>query len=228
MVSASGPFPILTGPTGIGKTTCSLKLAEDLNAEIISADSRQIYRELTIGSAKPTTIERAGVPHHFIDEKNLGDIFSAGSFAKEANQRIQTILERGRIPLIVGGSTLYLHALQFGLAAIPPTNSILRKQLENRLVLEGADHLYQDLKRVDPVTAALLDVTKTSRLIRALGIYYSTGKPQSWYYSTHNSPLPTLTKLSYCTLIVMCSTRKSIPEWMQCLNRDCLMKCVVF
>ena len=187
-LSPSGPFPILTGPTAVGKTALGLELAERINAEIISADSRQIYRELTIGTAKPETEELARVRHHFIDELNLGMPFSAGAFAEQANVRIREILGRGRLPLIVGGSTLYLHALQFGLADVPRVDPTLRHHLENRLADEGAEALYDELRGIDPASAAILDPTKSSRLVRALEVYHGTGRPLSAYHVAQKPP----------------------------------------
>ena len=184
----TGPFTILTGPTGVGKTSLSLELAERLGADIISADSRQIYREMTIGTAKPTPEERAHVSHHFIDEINLGTPFSAGAFARQATERIRDIVDRGRLPLIVGGSTLYLHALQFGLADIPPVPSDVRRRLEARLDEEGADVLFDELNRFDPASAATLDPTKTQRLVRALEVYHGTGFPLSSYHKAQEPP----------------------------------------
>ena len=182
------PIPVLTGPTASGKTAISLEIAERIGAEIISADSRQVYRELTIGTAKPTPDELSRIPHHFINELSLEEPFSAGAFAERANLRIREIIGRGRTPLIVGGSTLYLHALQFGLAPLPPTNTEARKYLEERLDAEGATVLYDELQRVDPARAATLDATKTSRLIRALEVYHTTGKPLSAFHAEQHPP----------------------------------------
>ncbi|HET6569322.1 MAG TPA: tRNA (adenosine(37)-N6)-dimethylallyltransferase MiaA, partial [Rhodothermales bacterium] len=180
--------PVLAGPTGVGKTELSLYLAKELHAEIISADSRQIYRELTVGTAKPTHAELEEVPHHFIDELSLGEGFSAGAFARAATVRIQEIRERGRIPLVVGGSTLYLHALQGGLADIPTVEADIRAELQNRLVTEGSERLHAELRRVDPVSAASMDASKSQRIVRALEVYYGTGKPLSHYFAV--APLP--------------------------------------
>lgn len=182
------PIPVLTGPTASGKTAISLEIAERIGAEIISADSRQVYRELTIGTAKPTPYELSRVPHHFINELSLEEPFSAGAFAARANHRIREIISRGRTPLIVGGSTLYLHALQFGLAPVPPTNTESRKYLEKRLDADGAAVLYDELQRVDPAVAETLDATKTSRLIRALEVYHTTGKPLSAFHAEQEPP----------------------------------------
>ena len=189
MAAGTHPLPVLTGPTAVGKTDHSLALAEALGAEIISADSRQVYRGLDIGTAKPSAEELARVPHHFIDEKELGEAFSAGAFARAATARIEEVLARGRVPLIVGGSTLYLHALMHGLADIPPVAAEVRQAVEARLEHEGADRLYDELRRYDPTTAATLDATKTQRLVRALEVLEATGQPLSFYHQ-QQAPSP--------------------------------------
>lgn len=181
-------IPLLTGPTAVGKTAISLELAEHLNAEIISADSRQIYRPLTIGTAKPAPEELARIPHHFIDELELGEPFSAGRFARAAEERMQDIIHRGRIPLIVGGSTLYLYALQYGLADVPDVAQEVRAAVEERLAREGAEALYAELERIDPQAAATLDPTKTQRLVRALEVYAATGRTLSSFQEAAPAP----------------------------------------
>ena len=180
--------PIITGPTAVGKTAICLELADELDAEIISADSRQVYRELTIGTAKPTPAEQARIPHHFIDERSLGEPFSAGIFAEEAYERIRAIRDRGRVPLVTGGSTLYLQALQYGLANIPGVDAEVRAALQQRLEAEGAALLYAELRRVDPAAAATMDPTKTQRLVRALEVYHGTGRPLSSYFDDQPEP----------------------------------------
>lgn len=193
----TGPFLTITGPTAVGKTELSLEVAERLNAEIVSADSRQVYKELTIGTAKPSPQARERVPHHFIGERTLHDPFSAGTYATEANDRIQSIVDRGRQPLIVGGATLYLHALQYGLADIPDVDDDVREWLEERLESEGQQALYEELQEIDPKQAAKSDPTKTHRVIRALEVYHGTGKPLTYYYE--NQPEP---PFSYATVVL--------------------------
>ncbi len=178
----------LIGPTAVGKTALSLDLAERLGAEIVSADSRQVYRPLTIGTAKPTVEELARVRHHFIDELELGDPFSAGRFAEQAEARIAEILSRGRKPLVVGGSTLYLEALLHGLAEIPATSPATRDRLMHRLGDEGRAALFAELQRLDPASASRMDATKTQRVVRALEVLHDTGRPLSHYHTQRSTP----------------------------------------
>ena len=184
----SRPFIILTGPTAVGKTDLSLDLAERLGAEIISADSRQIYRELDIGTAKPSADELQRVRHHFVNELSLDEVHTAGQFERAAHVRIDEITEQGRLPLIVGGSTLYIHALKHGLADIPDVPPALREELELELRDRGSQQLFDELQRIDPVAAESMDATKTQRLIRALEVYRATGKPLSAYYDDQKPP----------------------------------------
>lgn len=177
-----GPFLILGGPTAVGKTELSLTLAEKIDAEIISADSRQIYKTLDIGTAKASSEELERVPHHFIDELELEEPYSAGRFERDARKRIAEIARRERQPLVAGGSTLYIHALKYGLADIPDVPSSIRSDVDEELEERGADALYADLQKVDATSARTLDPTKTQRLIRALEVFRATGKPLSHYH----------------------------------------------
>ena len=180
-------IPVITGPTAVGKTDLALRIAEDYRCEILSCDSRQIFRELTIGTAKPTEDQLARVPHHFINERSLNEPFSAGRFADEASRRIEEVWSRNRLPLIVGGSTLYLSALQHGIGVIPDVPDAVRQEVMNRLHTLGADALYVELREVDPVSAAAMDPTKTQRLVRALEVFTYTGAPLSSYHGGHGT-----------------------------------------
>ena len=177
------PIPALIGPTAVGKTAVGLDLAERIGGEIVSADSRQVYRQLTIGTAKPSPEELARAPHHFIDELDLSEPFSAGRFAEAASERIAQILARGAVPIVEGGSTLYIEALLHGLADVPETSAATRARLMQRLETEGADALFRELRGLDPASAATMDATKTQRVVRALEVYEDTGRPLSSYHA---------------------------------------------
>ena len=189
VANAATPIQVITGPTSTGKTALGLRLAQALGGEIVSADSRQIYRELTVGSAKPSADELALVPHHFVDELNLGQPYSAGLFSEQASIRIDQILARGRVPVVVGGSTLYLHALVHGLSPSVPSDPTVRANIEKRLAELGKNALYNELTRIDPQLAKTMDPTKTSRLMRALEVFELTGLPLSKFHAQSPPPL---------------------------------------
>mgnify|MGYP001567681031 FL=1 len=185
---ASRPFiPIIAGPTAVGKTETSLRVAEALNAEIISADSRQVYREFSIGTASPTKEDCARVNHHFVREINIGDSFSAGIFAGQVASRILDIQSRKKSILVSGGSTLYVYALTHGLADIPAVDPQIRESLNVRLQHEGAQVLFSELDQADPTFAATLDPSKSQRIVRGLEVFIGTGKPLSYFHTS--SPL---------------------------------------
>ena len=185
---ASRPFiPIIAGPTAVGKTETSLRVAEALNAEIISADSRQVYREFSIGTASPTKEDCARVNHHFVREINIGDSFSAGIFAAQVASRILDIQSRKKSILVSGGSTLYVYALTHGLANIPAVDPQIRETLNVRLQHEGAQVLFSELDQADPTFAATLDPSKSQRIVRGLEVFIGTGKPLSYFHTS--SPL---------------------------------------
>ncbi len=173
----------------MGKTALALELAEKIGAEILSADSRQVYRGLDVGTAKPPPEERARAPHHFIDEKTLDEPWSAGRFADEANARIAGILARGRVPLVVGGSTLYLESLVHGLSDVPAAPPEVRAALMREAATpDGRLRLYHELRAADPATADTLDPTKSQRLVRALEPLRTTGRTRSDYLA--HAPRP--------------------------------------
>lgn len=181
-------IPLLAGPTAVGKTHVSLHLASLLGGHIVSCDSRQLYAELEIGTAKPSREEQDTVPHHLVGEASVSDPWSAGQFARAAEGRIQAVLDAGHVPIVVGGSTLYIRALTEGLAEIPPTEPGLRHRLNERLQSVGSRKLYQTLLHVDPAFAATLDETKSQRIIRGLEVYASTGRPLSSYFAEIQPP----------------------------------------
>jgi tRNA dimethylallyltransferase len=170
---------IITGPTAAGKTAFSLKLASHVPMEIISADSRQVYRELDIGTAKPSCEERREVPHHCIDICAPDQYFSAGEFAKLARDIIVKIRSRNRLPAVVGGSGLYIQALVDGLFEGNYRDPGKRKELRDRAHQEGWPALYHELCRVDPETAQSVHANDHKRIIRALEVYALTGRAVS-------------------------------------------------
>lgn len=176
-------IPILAGPTAVGKTSVAIRLAQELGAEIVSSDSRQIFRNLNIGTAKPSEEDLDRVRHHLIDELDLSEPYSAGIFSRMAEERIADIISRDHFPIVTGGSTLYLHALVSGLAEIPDVDEEVRRQLNERLQNEGSEILYEELLEVDPAFAGTLDATKSQRIVRGLEVYTGTGKPLSSFFA---------------------------------------------
>ena len=166
---------VILGPTASGKSALALAVAKRIGGEIISADSRQIYRELDIGAAKPSEEVLGEVKHHFVNEKSIGEPFTAGDFATEAVERILDIHRRGKRAVVAGGSTLYLEGLIEGFADLPPANPAIRERLLEELERDGNKRLYARLLEKDPAQAATLDPTKSQRLVRSLEIIEITG-----------------------------------------------------
>jgi tRNA dimethylallyltransferase len=150
-----------------------------LGGEILSADSRQVYRHLDIGTAKPSVADRKAVPHHFVDDLLPDQEFSAGEFGMRGRQIIGEILHRGKTPIVVGGAGLYVRSLIDGIFEGPGRNRRLRELLERRADAGGVGDLLEELRAVDPETAAKADQSKTRRIIRALEVYHTTGEPLS-------------------------------------------------
>lgn len=179
---SSGKFPpaiFLMGPTASGKTQVALDLAQHLPVEIISVDSAQIYRGMDIGTAKPDTATLSRVPHHLIDIIDPTVSYSAAAFCRDALHLMQDITQRGRIPLLVGGTMLYFRALQNGLSALPEADTAVRAELDREIEQYGVQYLHRQLAVVDADTAARLSPNDTQRIQRALEIYRLTGQPMS-------------------------------------------------
>ncbi len=171
-------FVVIAGPTASGKTSLSLALSKFLPVEIISADSRQLYRYMDIGTAKPSKEELAMVKHHFIDYLNPDEEYNAGRFGDEAESVVKEIFEKGKIPLVVGGSGLYIKSLCEGLFQQENQDEIkkIRKLLTKKLEAQGKDRLYQELEKVDPDAAAIYTDKNPRRVLRALEYYYAFGE----------------------------------------------------
>jgi tRNA dimethylallyltransferase len=171
--------PFFVGPTGIGKTEISIQIAKNLPVEIISADSRQIYRLLNIGTAKPSPETLLRIPHHFIDYLSPDQYFSAGMYGREARKKITQLFENKIIPLVVGGSGFYIQALIDGLSEIDGTDQTVRLELHQRLENEGVERLHKELESVDPDLAKNIKIKDWQRVLRGLEVYYVSGIPLS-------------------------------------------------
>ncbi len=171
---------VLLGPTGVGKTPLAVELAQALGGEIVSADSRQVYRGMDIGTAKPTPAQRAAVPHHLLDMVDPDAIFTLADFCEQARAAIEDIAGRGRLPFLVGGTGQYLAAMLEGwkVPRIPPQPE-LRARLRREAQEKGVETLYRRLQEVDPEAAAHILPGNLRRIIRALEVYEVTGVPFS-------------------------------------------------
>lgn len=170
------PVIVLVGPTAVGKTSLSLDIAEQFGCEIVSLDSMQVYRHMDIGTAKASVGERSRVPHHLIDIIDPDTPYDAASYVTDALEAIRTIHGRSKIPLLTGGTGLYLRALTEGLFESGAGFPDLRAELHQRLAQEGAGKLHEELSRIDPESARKIHLNDTHRLIRGLEIYYGTRK----------------------------------------------------
>ena len=171
----------LIGPTAVGKTQLSIELARRFEAPILSCDARQIYRFMDIGTAKPTREEQAGIPHYFIDILNPDEPYSAGQFARDAEKRIHELFETHPVVLLVGGSTLYTHALWVGFDDMPNVAPHIREELNHQWKQEGIENLLHELQEVDPVSFREMDLQNPARVIRALEVFRASGKPISFF-----------------------------------------------
>lgn len=174
------PIAVILGPTGTGKTALSLEIAKYLPVEIVSVDSMQVYKEMDIGTAKPSQKEREKIPHHLIDIVPPDYFFTVAEFKERALKAIEEIYSRKRIPLLVGGTPLYYKVLfgEFSIPYVPPDYE-LRKKLKHEIEQYGEMKLYEELKRVDPKSASRIHPHDHKRIIRALEVYYKIGKPIS-------------------------------------------------
>jgi tRNA dimethylallyltransferase len=180
------PALVLTGPTGSGKSAWAGRLAQSLPIEIISVDSAQVYRGMDIGTAKPSAAVRARIAHHLLDIRDPAESYSAGEFVRDARSALRAIHERGRLPVLVGGTMLYLRALLSGMAELPQASAPVRAELEARAAALGWQALHAELARVDPLAAAKIHPRDPQRIQRALEVYQLTGRNISdWQAATH-------------------------------------------
>lgn len=170
---------VIVGPTCSGKSTISIPIALELDGEIVSADSRQIYKYLDIGTAKPSNEDLKKVKHHFISELEPDEDFSAGEYSKRARERINNIFRRNKQPIVVGGSGLYIESLIDGIFESPPVDKDLRRSLYEKYHKEGIGPLFEYLKKIDPDSAQKMIPGNVRRIIRAIEVFEITGIPIS-------------------------------------------------
>lgn len=181
------PLITIEGPTAVGKSALALQLARELNSELISADSRQVYRYLDIGTAKPTAEEQAEVKHHCIDIITPDQQYTAGRFAQDASTIAQQLHHAARLPIVVGGTGFYVQSLLQGLAAIPPIPQHVRDELASYAQDGGDAALYARLAEVDPAAAERISDRDVHKMLRALEVYEATGKTITQYWQEQQS-----------------------------------------
>ena len=196
----STEFPkivVIAGPTGAGKTGLAIDLARRLGGEIVGADSMQIYRYMDIGTAKPTPAEQALAAHHMIDIVDPDEDFDAAMYAEAAGLAVRDIISRGRLPVVVGGTGLYIKALIYGLFEEGPSNPDIRRQLNREAQEKGGPALHRQLAEVDHPAADKIHPNDTYRVIRALEVYRITGQPLSQYQQRHRFQQPRFDPLTF-------------------------------
>lgn len=181
-LSSQIPVIAIIGPTAVGKTKFSLELAGKLNAEVISVDSRQVYRYLDVGTDKVSLEIRHEILHHLIDVADPDQVYSAADFASQAADSIARIRNRGRVPLLIGGTPFYYNALRGTLSEDLPKDAAVRKILEDEIEQKGLAELHCELSTIDPAAAKKIHPNDPVRIMRALEIYRITGKPATWWY----------------------------------------------
>ena len=180
---------MLKGPTACGKTDHAFKLVKNHPLEIISVDSVMVYKGLDIGSAKPTSEELKLCPHHLIDVCEPTENYSAGEFYQDVQQVIQSIIRKGKIPFLVGGTMMYFRVLERGISQLPSANPTVRKQIDSEAAANGWAKLHQELQRIDPTAAKKIDPSDKQRIQRALEVHRITGKPISSFHGEHKQPI---------------------------------------
>lgn len=174
----------LIGPTGVGKTAMAVRVAEELRTQIISADSRQVYKELSIGTAVPDEEQRVRVRHHLLQHRSVQDDYNASIFEMEALQVLESIFREGDTVVVAGGSGLYIQALISGIDDLPRVDQEIRRRLLERLYEEGLESLRFELKKLDPDSWANIDLKNPARILKALEISLTTGKPYSSFLTS--------------------------------------------
>ncbi len=176
---------VICGPTGVGKTGFAIALARRFKGEIVGADSMQIYRRMDIGTAKPTTAEKAAVAHHMVDIIDPREDFDAAEYGRRAEACVNRLAEQDRVPFVVGGTGLYIKALVYGLTEAAPADEKIRARLKIERDQSGAQAIYNRLNAVDPQSARRIHPNDTYRILRALEVFEITGTPLSAHHNDH-------------------------------------------
>lgn len=179
------PLVVLLGPTAVGKSRIAVQVAKAFRTEVLTADSRQVYRGMDIGTDKPTLEERQGVPHRLIDVANPDESFNTGWYRRAALEEINRSYREGRIPFVVGGTGLYIRTLVRGLCSAPQADPALRTELQQLRDEQGPGALYAELLRIDPESASRLHPNDESKVMRAVEIYRLSGRPVSAMHQEH-------------------------------------------
>lgn len=185
---------VVLGPTGVGKTEYALTLAEQHRCPIINADSRQIYRDISIGTAAPTAKELARVKHYFVHTLSLDQYYSAAQFETDVLHLLEELFQTHQTVVMTGGSMMYIDAVTKGIDDIPTIDDTVRDELKNRFMTEGIDHLLQELRLLDPIYYAEVDQKNHKRIIHALEVCYQTGRPYSSFRQNTHKHRPFLIK----------------------------------
>ena len=183
------PLLVIVGPTAVGKTDIGIKLAKKLSGEIISADSMQVYKDLNIGTAKITPLEMEGIPHHLIDIKEPWESFSVAEFQQLVEEKIVEINQRKHLPILVGGTGLYVNSVIYNKYNFTPTGEIgnIRKKYQEVVDNFGTETIHRELAKVDPISAEKIHPNDAKRIIRALEVYHTTGRPISSFANDKGS-----------------------------------------
>ncbi|MBC7743628.1 MAG: tRNA (adenosine(37)-N6)-dimethylallyltransferase MiaA [Flavobacterium sp.] len=190
MLKSTKTLIVIVGPTAIGKTDLAVKLATHYQTDIVSADSRQFYKEMHIGTAKPFNEQLLAAHHHFINSHNIWDSFSVGEYEMQALEIINNLFKSKNIVVLVGGSGLYVQAICQGFDMIPKAKEGIREKLNRLFADKGIEHLQKILKKEDPVYYSKVDLNNSQRIIRALEVWESTGKPFSFYRTQTQNKRP--------------------------------------
>jgi tRNA dimethylallyltransferase len=197
------------GPTAVGKSAIAMQLAKKINTELISVDSAMVYREMNIGTAKPTAKELKEIPHHLINIRDPKESYSAADFCHDANIVIKKILTKNKVPILVGGTMLYFKTLQFGLDEMPSADKNIREKISQQAKKIGWPALHEKLKKIDPIAAEKIHANDAQRIQRALEVYEITGKPIS---DLHQPKQKSNSEVDFINIAIMPTDRNKLHQ----------------